>query len=88
MDETRRFVIRRTSDGLYYNGNQTFNYNNFDGFEKAKVFKNIAGAKNACLNLDLHQRWYVENKKQKPIEYEIVEIVTMITDNVIKYERK
>ena len=45
MDETRRFVIRRTSDGLYYNGNQTFNYNNFDGFEKAKVFKNIAGAK-------------------------------------------
>ena len=88
-DEVRRFVIRRVRDGLYYNGNQTFSFSdNFQNFEKAKVFKNTAGAKNACLRLELHKNWYVENKGDIPDDYEIVEIVTKVTDNVIKYERK
>lgn len=87
-DEVRRFVILRVGDGLYYNGNQTFSYNNFSGFEKAKVFKNTAGAKNACLNLEMHQSWYVKQGLEKPADYEIVEIVTKVTDNITKYERK
>lgn len=86
-EEVKRFVIRR-EDGLYYNGNQTFRSGNFDKFEKAKVFKNVSGAKNACLNLELHHKWWVKNQGEKPHEYEIVEIITMITDNVIKYENQ
>ena len=88
MDEIKRFVIRRVKDGLYYNGNQTFGFDNFDSFNKAKVFKNTAGAKNACLHLEEHQRWYVENRGEEPDEYDIVEIVTKITDNIVKYERR
>lgn len=87
-DEVRRFVIRRVGDGLYYNGNQTFSYNNFQTFEKAKIFKNIGGAKNACLNLEMHKSWYVKQGIEKPDDYEIVEIVTKVTDNITKYERK
>lgn len=88
-DEVRRFVIRRVGDGLYYNGNQTFSSgNNFQTFEKAKIFKNIGGAKSACLNLEMHQSWYVKQGLEKPSDYEIVEIVTKVTDNITKYERK
>lgn len=89
MDEIKRYVIRRVKDGLYYNGKPTFSYShNFQDFEKAKVFNNTTGAKNACLHLELRKNWYIENKGDIPDEYEIVEIITKVTDNVIKYERK
>lgn len=78
MNETViRYVIRSKGYG-YYNGKNTYNSPIFilDEFSKAKVFKNIAGAKVACLKL-----WEHGIK-----ELEIVEIETKQTDNVIKYE--
>lgn len=77
-DSSIRYVIRSKGFG-YYNGKNTYNDTMFvlEGFSKAKVFKNVAGAKVACLNLLEHGIK----------DLEIVEIETKPTDNVIKYER-
>jgi hypothetical protein len=81
-----RFVIRRKESMDYYTGNQTFNTmgESFGPFETAKVFKNVAGAKNACLHLDLHLQKYGKNTE----DFEIVEVITIATENITEYERK
>lgn len=73
-----RYVIRSNGFG-YYNGKNTYSTKIFilGEFSKAKVFKNVAGAKVACLKL-----WEHGIK-----DLEIVEIETKPTDNIIKYER-
>ena len=78
MEETRRYVIRRKNEKDYYNGTSTWGSAslNFSEFKKAKVFKNVGGAKVCCMNLWLYQH----------CELEIVEIVTATTDNVIDYK--
>ena len=78
MNETRRYVIRRKNEKDYYNGHNTYggDWIVFGEFNKAKVFKNIGGAKVACGDLWLHQHK----------ELEIVEIVTTTTDNVVEYK--
>lgn len=81
MEEVIRYVVRRKKDGLYYNGNKTFPFENFENFEKAKVFKNIGSAKCACKSLAIHKKCYHEEID----EYEIIEIITKLTDKVIKY---
>ena len=86
-EETKRYVVRRKKYKDYYTGNQTFNTmgESFGKFEKAKVFKNVAGAKNACMNLELHMR----NRGERILDdFEIVEILTVISGNIIDYEHK
>lgn len=78
MEETRRYVIRRKNERDYYNGTHTWGsvFLIFSEFKKAKVFKNIGGAKVSCMDLWRHQH----------CELEIIEIVTTTTDNVIDYK--
>lgn len=79
MNETvKRYVIRSNGYG-YYNGKNAYSSPILilDEFSKSKIYKNIAGAKVACLEL------YSHGIK----ELEIVEIETKPTDNVIKYEK-
>ena len=73
-----RYIIRSKEFG-YYNGKNTYDAKAFifSEFSKAKVFKNITGAKVACLELLEHG----------VKDLEIVEIETKLTDNIIKYER-
>jgi hypothetical protein len=81
MEEIKRFVIRNSDDGKYYTGEKTFGE-----FNKAKVFKNVGGAKVACNELVLHKWWYTHDKDFK-LNLEIVEVITIVTDNVIKYDK-
>ena len=79
MNETvKRYVVRSKGYG-YYNGKNTYKSPILilDEFSKAKIYKNLTGAKVACLEL------YSHGIK----ELEIVEIETKTTDNVIKYEK-
>lgn len=75
----KRYVIRISGTDMYYTGHNTFGLesNIFSEFSKSKVFKNVGGTKVACGDLTIHT-------SQKNLE--IVEIETIITDNVIKYE--
>lgn len=72
----KRYVVRQ--DNLYYNGNNTWTSPTLfmDDFSKAKIFKNIVGAKTAC--------GFLYNRGL--INLEIVEIETKPTDNVIHFE--
>ena len=80
MEGQKRYVIRR-EDGNYYNGKDSFGYSPiFEGFNKAKVFKNVSGAKVACGHIYLHMK--------DKLSLEIVEIITIPTEYVIKYEPK
>lgn len=85
--ETKRFVIRNSDDGKYYNGKKTFGTDIFGELNKAKVFKNVGGAKVACNDLVLHRRWYRTHDEDFKLNLEIVEIMTIVTDNVIKYDK-
>ena len=79
MNETvKRYVIRSKGRG-YYTGKNAYStpISIFDEFSKAKIYKNIAGAKVACLELYSYGNRGLE----------IVEIETKTTDNVIKYEK-
>ena len=83
MEEIKnRYVIRRVKEKDYYNGTSTFCLDSFSEFKKAKIFKNIAGAKVACLDLCNHAKHGVNPIN---LELEIVEIVTSTTDKIIKY---
>jgi hypothetical protein len=85
MEEIKnRYVIRRVKEKDYYNGSDTFYYSSFGDFKRAKIFKNIAGAKVACLSLCFHAEHRVN---QINLELEIVEVVTSTTDKIIKYIR-
>lgn len=85
MEEIKnRYVIRRVKEKDYYNGSDTFYHSSFGDFKKAKIFKNIAGAKVACLSLCLHAERCVYPIN---LELEIVEVVTSTTDKIIKYIR-
>lgn len=75
MDTIKRYVIRRVKEQDYYAGNNTWS-SRFEGFDKAKVFKNIAGAKVSCLHIYQNKRY----------ELEIVEIETKTTNNIIQYK--
>ena len=79
MNETvKRYVVRAKGYG-YYNGKNAYSspIHILDEFSKAKIYKNLTGAKVACLELLSHGIK----------ELEIVEIDTKTTDNVIKYEK-
>ena len=79
MNETvKRYVVRAKGYG-YYNGKNTYKSPILilDEFSNAKIYKNLTGAKVACLELLSHGIK----------ELEIVEIDTKITDNVIIYEK-
>lgn len=79
MNETvKRYVVRAKGYG-YYNGKNAYSSPILilDEFSKAKIYKNLTGAKVACLELLSHGIK----------ELEIVEIDTKITDNVIIYEK-
>ena len=79
MNETvKRYVVRSKGYG-YYNGKNAYSSPILilDEFSKAKIYKNLTGAKVACLELLSHGI----------NELEIVEIDTKITDNVIIYEK-
>ena len=86
MKEAKRYVIRNSYDGKFYNGKNTFKPGIFDELEKAKVYKNAAGAKVACLDLVQHRCFYEAHDKDFELHLEIVEIKTIVTDNVIKYD--
>jgi len=75
MDTIKRYVIRRVKEQDYYAGNNTWS-SPFEDFDKAKVFKNLVGAKVSCLNIYEHRKY----------ELEIVEIETRVTDKIIKYK--
>lgn len=84
-EEAIRFLIRRVRDGLYYNGKETFGYMNFEAFDKAKVFKNIAGAKMARNELIRHNRFYATKTENVELdEYEIVLVSVKPTGDVIR----
>ena len=53
MDETKRYVIGRKEEKEYYNGYSAYVGSGliFGEFSKAKVFKNVGGAKVACGDL-------------------------------------
>lgn len=74
----KRYVVRQ--DNRYYNGDNTWTSPTtfMSEFSKAKIFKNVAGAKVAC--------GFLYNRGLRNIE--IVEIETKPTDNVIQYNYK
>lgn len=74
-----RYVIRRVKENDYYTGLKTMGSISkiFSDFSKAKIFKNVAGAKVACRDLYLHF---------DRAELEIVEVETKVTDNKIQYQ--
>lgn len=79
-----RFVIRRIEEKDFYSGVSTWGAetNIFVPLERAKIFKNIAGAKVACGDLKQHFRRF-DNKRIDC--FEIVEVVLNITDNIIVF---
>ena len=50
-----------------------------------RLYKNAAGAKVACLDLVQHRCFHEAHDKDFKLHLEIVEIKTVVTDNVIKY---
>ena len=87
MKEAKRYVIRNSYDGKFYNGKKTFGIDIFGELDKAKVFKNVVGAKVACMGLVQHKCWHVTYDKDFKLHLEIVEIKRVVTDNVIKYDK-
>lgn len=81
----KRYVIRRPVDGKYYNGRQTFGEWCWDSFEKAKVFKNKAGAKVSCMHLTYH-RMHRLAPGETLDDYDIVEVEVRETGISERYE--
>lgn len=81
----RRYVVFRPADGQYYNGRQTFGEGCWGSFEKAKVFKNKAGAKAACLHLTYHRKHRLKPGEELDL-YDIVEVEVRVTGNSERYE--
>ena len=90
MEQIKRYVVRCKETQYFYNGNNTFGLFSFEpSLLKAKIFKNINGAKAACHHLCESE---LDTKKVRssytPRSFEIVETITILTDNIIPYTYK